>query len=492
MARPTDWDVLDLDHDPTPGDPQRVKDIGGLMRGIGDDAERAARDVRGLAGDDAVMGWIGASGDAFMAHIGKFPSQLDKVADSHHLCADALLEFGATLDSVQSQADRALVQARPLHDQVQRLQTQLASAHTDLTSAGKGVTAAQAAATVDPTSVQHAIRTQTTAQSAVDSLNSQLSGPASQLEALKKLAASAESLRHTAEDTARTKIDTATDAGIPPDSFWHKLGHLAGELWHGLVIVAEIVSFVGALVLMVVGGPLWLIVAVVAAGVIILADTLYKYSQGKASLWDVGLAVLSCIPITKGFTSMAAVADAFRAGGMLGAGLHIAGALGGGAKDLLGGMAALLKGGGGDVIRLLRDGAEIRKLKPDLLMNMSEVTRVAEKYGIDLGDVKIVFDKVNRGMSFGETTSADKIILRVEAFRKGFETVRNSTEQVYLTGEGRLARTLYHEMVHVGDLKASSFPATAKELLKWEDKAWEAETNWWNDIGKAIHDGGNG
>jgi hypothetical protein len=155
-------------------------------------------------------------------------------------------------------------------------------------------------------------------------------------------------------------------------------------------------------------------------------------------------------------------------------------------------MAALLKGGGGDVIRLLRDGAEIRKLKPDLLMNMSEVTRVAEKYGIDLGDVKIVFDKVNRGMSFGETTSAEKIILRVEAFRKGFETVRNSTEQVYLTGEARLARTLYHEMIHVGDLKVSSFPSTAKELLKWEDKAWEAETHWWNEVGKAIHDGGNG
>jgi uncharacterized protein YukE len=184
MARPTDWAILDLDHDPTPGDPGRVKEISGRLRDIGEQADRASRDVRGLAGDDAIMGWIGASGDAFRNHIGKFPSQLDKVANSHHLCADALQEFGASLDSCQSQADRALVQARPLHDQVQRLQQQLASAHTDLATAGKGVTAAQAAATVDPTSVQHAIRTQTTAQGAVDSLNSQLSGPAAQLEAL--------------------------------------------------------------------------------------------------------------------------------------------------------------------------------------------------------------------------------------------------------------------------------------------------------------------
>jgi len=84
------------------------------------------------------------------------------------------------------------------------------------------------------------------------------------------------------------------------------------------------VSFIGAIILLVVGGPLWLIIAVVVAGLIILADTLYEYSQGRATLWDVGLAVLACIPITKGFTSMAAVGDAFRAGGLLGAGLHIA------------------------------------------------------------------------------------------------------------------------------------------------------------------------
>jgi hypothetical protein len=321
--------------------------------------ERAARDVRGLAGDPAALNWIGAAGDEFRDHIGKFPGQLDKVATSHHMCAQALLDFANALDGHQSQADRALVQARPLHDQVQRLRTQLASANADLTSANKGVDAAHAASTVDPTSVHNAVQSQTRAQSAVNDLNSQLSGQQGQLEALKKLAHSAEDLRHGAEDTARTKIDAATDAGIPPDSFWHKLGEIAAAVWSGLVIVAKIVSFIGAIVLMVVGGPLWLIVAVVVAGLIILADTLYKYSQGEASLWDVGLAVLACIPITKGFTSMAAVADAFRAGGMLGAGLHIAGAIGGAAKDLLVGMSTLLKGGLGALVAFLGDGTRV-------------------------------------------------------------------------------------------------------------------------------------
>ncbi|GAA1996463.1 hypothetical protein [Catenulispora subtropica] len=359
MARPTDWDVLDLDHDPTPGDPFRIKEIGKRLQDLGDEAERAARDVRGLAGDPAAMNWIGASGDEFRDHIGKFPGQLDKVANSHHMCASALLDFANALDGHQSQADRALTQARPLHDQVKRLQDQLHAANADLTSANKGVDAAHAASTVDPTAVHNAVQSQTNAKSAVDSLNSQLSGPAAQLEALKKLARSAEDLRHGDEDTARSKINAATDAGIAPDSFWHKVGEIASAVWHGLVIVAKIVSFVGAIVLMIVGGPLWLIVAVVVAGLIILADTLYKYSQGKASLWDVGLAVLACIPITKGFTSMAAVADAFRAGGMLGAGLHVAGAIGGAAKDLVVGMSALLRGGMGRMVAFFGDGARV-------------------------------------------------------------------------------------------------------------------------------------
>ena len=59
MARPTDWDVLDFDHDPTPGDPWRIKELSGRLRDLGDEAERAARDVRGLAGDPAALSWIG-------------------------------------------------------------------------------------------------------------------------------------------------------------------------------------------------------------------------------------------------------------------------------------------------------------------------------------------------------------------------------------------------------------------------------------------------
>jgi hypothetical protein len=207
--------------------------------------------------------------------------------------------------------------------------------------------------------LQSGIRKQVNAQTAVDSLNAQLSGPAAQLEALKKLAESAESLRHTAEDTAKSKIHTATDAGIPPDSMWHKLGHLAGELWHGLVIVAEVVSAIGGIVLLVVGGPVWLVVAVVAAGVIIFADTVNKYAEHKASLWQVGLSFLACIPITKGLTSGRALLTALREGGALGAGAHLAGAVGDTAKTLLTGMSGLLRKGLGATVTIFADASKV-------------------------------------------------------------------------------------------------------------------------------------
>ncbi|WP_258037363.1 DUF6531 domain-containing protein, partial [Streptomyces sp. SM14] len=59
-------------------------------------------------------------------------------------------------------------------------------------------------------------------------------------------------------------------------------------------------------VVMIIGGPLaWV---VLAAALIVLADTLIDYANGNASLWDVGFAMLDCIPGFKGLTSLAGLA----------------------------------------------------------------------------------------------------------------------------------------------------------------------------------------
>lgn len=48
--RPSDWHVLDLDKDPTPGDPERVRTLARFLHGFADDVSEALRLVKGMAG----------------------------------------------------------------------------------------------------------------------------------------------------------------------------------------------------------------------------------------------------------------------------------------------------------------------------------------------------------------------------------------------------------------------------------------------------------
>lgn len=113
-------------------------ELSGRIKSVGDDAQSAASQVRGLMGDQAAMTWIGASGDAFREAIGKFPGQLDKVADSYRSCATALLTYSGDLDTAPTEADRALTRARPPAAQISTLTGRLSTATATLTSATSG------------------------------------------------------------------------------------------------------------------------------------------------------------------------------------------------------------------------------------------------------------------------------------------------------------------------------------------------------------------
>jgi hypothetical protein len=62
---------------------------------------------------------------------------------------------------------------------------------------------------------------------------------------------------------------------------------------------------------------------VVAAALLLLADSITRYLSGQGSLWDVAWAALSCIPGTKGLTTLAALKNAYRHGGLGEAGAHV-------------------------------------------------------------------------------------------------------------------------------------------------------------------------
>ncbi|MGH4032481.1 putative T7SS-secreted protein [Actinomycetota bacterium Odt1-20B] len=325
-GRPTDWHILDRDADPAPGDPARLRLLARTVRTIADDADTAARGVKSLSKDHGAMEWIGAAGDVFKEAVGDFPKQLKKVGDSHGQAADALDAYIKDLETAQSQADRALASGREVYEQVKSLRSQLSTARGTLSDLDKD---ADRPKPPDEDKVKEATRKHNAAKDRVSSLSGQLAGPEAQLEAAKKLAGQAATLRDTAAGTAEKKIREAADAGIPPDSFWDKLKDVAGKVWDGLVTIAKVVVAIGGIIALIVGGPIaWI---VFAAALIVLADTLAKYAQGKASLWDVGLAALSCIPMTKGLTSLAALKGAWVEGaalggsGLLGVGGHLAG-----------------------------------------------------------------------------------------------------------------------------------------------------------------------
>ncbi|WND37302.1 RHS repeat-associated core domain-containing protein [Streptomyces sp. BB1-1-1] len=308
-----------------------MRTLAKTLHDFADDVSDALRLVKGMAGEGTLAEWAGKSATVFKEEFSGVPKNLTKLEKSYGMCGDALADFWPKLERAQALADKALRKAREARDDLTSAQSKLSSADSWVTRASKEAdkykddpTGSKSdadkpdegkvrAATRD---VQHAKTAQTNAQSAVDSAQSAL-------DAAKKMAADARKMRDDAARDAKNRIDEASDAGIQNRSWWEDVGDWFTDNWDTIVAVCKVVVAVVGIVAMIIGGPILGAIVLVAA-LVVLADTLYKYSKGQASLWDVGLAALECIPGMKGLTT-----------------------LGGLAKGLKGGMAAMkgIKGG---------------------------------------------------------------------------------------------------------------------------------------------------
>ncbi|MFE9343030.1 RHS repeat-associated core domain-containing protein [Streptomyces olivaceus] len=338
--RPTDWHVLDLDKDPTPGDPQRVRTLAKTLQDFADDVSEALRLVKGMAGESTLAEWAGKSAAVFKEEFSGVPKNLKKLEKSYGMCGDALADFWPKLERAQALADKALRKAREARDDLTTAQSKLSSADSWVTRASKeadkykddptgsksdGDKPDEAKVRAATRDAQHAKTAQTSAQSAVDDAQGAL-------DAAKKMAEDARKMRDEAARDAKNKIDEASDAGIQNRSWWEDIGDWFSDNWDSIVAVCKVVVAVVGIVAMIIGGPILGAIVLVAA-LVVLADTLYKYSKGQASLWDVGLAALDCIPGGKGLTSLGAIAK-----GMKGMSKAVRGGmktLRSGAKDLL-------------------------------------------------------------------------------------------------------------------------------------------------------------
>jgi uncharacterized protein YukE len=371
--RPTDWHILDLDKDPTPGDPQRIRKLAGTLHDFADDVADALRDLKGIATEDEILSWAGKTAKTFADQFGDAPKQLRKLRKSYDLAGDALASFWPDLEIAQTKADKALRDGRKARDELTTAQTALTGAndwvHTATAKAdsydpaknpGKDIPQPDEAdvrrATRD---AQHAKSRQATAERDVETAQNAL-------DAAKKLAAQAKGLREEAARRTVTKLKEASDAGIPNRHWWEEIGDWVADHWDEIVTVCKWVVAVVGIIVMIIGGPLgWL---VFAAALVVLADTVRKMLNGTAGWGDLAWALLDCIPATKGLTSIAKLGKLWKAGGLRALGAGAMGGIGGGLKNLAEMARGVRNGLQGlrQIDRMLQTGGALRRARSDV------------------------------------------------------------------------------------------------------------------------------
>ncbi len=302
MTRPTDWWVLDLEGDPTPGSPSRVRAMARRWREVADDAEWARRRVSQLMGDAAVGRWVGEAGDAFRDRARELPAQLGRCADSYGQAADALSWWADRLGTHQQDADAGLARGRVARHELERAEA-AARVAAEQVSASMLVPAFAGPASVPSTDqVRDARARLAAAEAARSQADAAVADARSRLEAARRLVLDAQSLREADGRTAAARLHDAADAGIPERSRLEKLEDWAAAAWHVVVQVAKVVVAVLGVVALLIGGPLaWV---VLAAALVLLAEAVARWVRGESPLWEVALAALGCIPGTRGLLDM--------------------------------------------------------------------------------------------------------------------------------------------------------------------------------------------
>ncbi|MFD3821825.1 putative T7SS-secreted protein [Streptomyces sp. NPDC058625] len=118
-ARPKDWSPM-YDSDPVPGDPYEVARLGKRLRGMADEIDKQARNIKALA---SVDGWDSDAGRAFHEIAGDTSGRLKKAYDRYDEAAVAMgtkvqegdgesPEYASELRRAQRMADKGLEEFR--------------------------------------------------------------------------------------------------------------------------------------------------------------------------------------------------------------------------------------------------------------------------------------------------------------------------------------------------------------------------------------------
>ena len=238
MARPTGWDILGLDGDPTPG---VVESVQALAKEFGDfahDVESAYRSLNSFGSDTTALQWVGQTADAFKGQFGPLPGRLQKLYTSYSEASDALSAYAPQLQAAQSKADAALRQAQDADADLQHAAANANNAAADLKTAQQNH-----AANPNPQTV-------TDAQTAHDTAQNNLNNAKARMADLTKQANDAYNDRINAAKLCAAALHHAQSDGIHNKHWWEHVGEALSE-WGGKIaeVAGEIAPVLDVLAL---------------------------------------------------------------------------------------------------------------------------------------------------------------------------------------------------------------------------------------------------
>lgn len=264
MARPAvaDWAVLELDEDPTPGDPEILKKLAKEYRTVSEEAGDAFTTFDRIKNQDLGKGKAMA---ALKKVLDELPNQVAALRDSYDMAADAIEAYAPKLRDQQDKAARALADGR-------RAKADLTTAIATASAAAATVTGLDNAAPPPPDdedakrsareAMDRARDAQRSAATGVDSAQSAL-------DAAKNLALEAKGVREADAKTAAVAMGDAEDKAVKKKNFWDKLWDTIGSAFGIISAVLGVISFLipglGALGLVL--GAVSLIMGLVPLGI---------------------------------------------------------------------------------------------------------------------------------------------------------------------------------------------------------------------------------
>ncbi|WP_329538401.1 hypothetical protein OG568_59960 (plasmid) [Streptomyces sp. NBC_01450] len=207
-----DFHLVGLDRDPTPGDPELIRDIVNRYRDIGDAAQTA---LGILKKDGTISQGRGSAMDKLREKIGDdLPDKLNKTATSYHDAAQAYTDYIPRLQEAQDTFDRAVDQAIAASAKANQTPTALGENPTD-----------------QERSEARAV------QDGIDAGKNELS-------AAKSLARQAQQMRESAQRTCADTLDRAASEAIPERNIFQKIADFFKDFPFVQILLAALIAVV--------------------------------------------------------------------------------------------------------------------------------------------------------------------------------------------------------------------------------------------------------